>query len=72
MNGEKFARCSSPKDGTFSAIVGDIPRDHARAFCMASNEEERWQWQFPDLNEGDEISFKIIKTDWCDEPDTIE
>ncbi len=57
-------RLSHPPDGGFDFMLGNIPRDHARCFVMAENEEERWNWQLDDLYDGDSIELEIVETDW--------
>ncbi len=57
-------RLSYPKNGGFMFMLGNIPLDHARTFIMAGNQEEEWNWQFPDLYPGDSVSMKIVETDW--------
>jgi hypothetical protein len=57
-------RLSHPPDGGFSFMLANVPRDHARCFVMAGNEEESWNWQLEDLYDGDSIGLKFIETDW--------
>ncbi len=62
--GKPKVRLSHPDDGGFSLIVGTVPRDHARCFCMAGNEVEKWNWQLVDLYDGDEVDLEIVETEW--------
>lgn len=51
-----------PPDGcTFSAMVGNIPRGYMRAHIMTGNDAERWQWQLPDIQPGQLISFRLVE-----------
>jgi hypothetical protein len=65
-------RTSHPARGGFSFMLGNIPLNHARAFVMAWNREERWHWQLPDLHPDDQVSFQIVETDWCDQPQIVK
>jgi hypothetical protein len=65
-------RTSHPDQGGFSFMLGNIPLGHARVFVMAWNRKERWHWQLPDLQPGEEVAFDIVETDWCDEPGSIK
>lgn len=64
-------RISHPVGGGFSFRLANVPRDHARAFVMAGNAEESWNWQFKDLNPGHSISLRVVETDWNDPPPRI-
>ena len=74
VNGTKWGRCGHAENGAFTLMVGSLPSlpQEFRAFCMAGNETESWYYQFPDMKVGDKITFKIIETDWFDEPDAIK
>lgn len=50
-----------PARNTFAAMVGNIPRSHMRAHIMSGNDKESWQWQLPDVSEGQTISFRMIE-----------
>jgi len=53
-----------PPDGqVFGAMVGNIPRTYMRAHVMSGTETESWQWQLPDLQEGQVISFQLIEAE---------
>jgi hypothetical protein len=43
--------------------VANIPRTYMRAQILASNDAERWQWQLPDVEEGQAISFRMIEAE---------
>jgi hypothetical protein len=57
-------RLSHSDNGGFSFMIGTVPADHARCFCMAGNEVDKWNWQLVDLYDGDEIELAIVETDW--------
>lgn len=65
-------RTSHPDRGGFSFMLGNIPLDHARAFVMSWNRKVIWHWQLPDLQPNDEVVFKIVETDWCDQPAIVK
>ena len=51
-----------PPDGaSFTAMVGNIPRKYMRAHIMTGTDEESWQWQLPDIQAGQVISFRMIE-----------
>ena len=50
-----------PEGCTFAAMVGNIPRRYMRAHIMAGNDAESWQWQLPDIQPGQLISFRLVK-----------
>jgi hypothetical protein len=50
-----------PEGESFAALVGNIPRSYMRAHVMSGNEDESWQWQLPDIDEGQTISFRMVE-----------
>jgi len=50
-----------PEGCTFSAMVGNIPRTYMRAHIMTGNDSENWQWQLPDIQPGQLISFRLVQ-----------
>ncbi len=52
-----------PEGGQFVASVANVPRTHMRAHVMSGNDNESWQWQLPDVQEGQTISFRMIEAD---------
>ena len=50
-----------PSDSPFAAMVGNIPRTYMRAHIMTGNDKESWQWQLPDIQPGQCISFRLIE-----------
>jgi len=49
-----------PEGESFVASVGNIPRSYMRAQILSGNDQENWQWQLPDINEGQTISFRMV------------
>ena len=52
-----------PEGEVFAAWVGNIPRTYMRAHVMSGTETESWQWQLPDLQEGQVISFRLLEAE---------
>jgi hypothetical protein len=50
-----------PPGEPFVAMVGNIPRSYMRAHVVSGNLSESWQWQLPDVSEGQTISFRMIE-----------
>ncbi len=51
-----------PPDGAcFTAMVGNIPRTYMRAHIVSGTDTESWQWQLPDLREGQTITFRMVE-----------
>jgi len=50
-----------PEGRPFSAMVANIPRKYVRAQVLASTDEESWQWQLPDISEGQSITFRMVE-----------
>lgn len=49
-----------PEGSTFGAMVGNVPRTYMRAHIMTGNDAENWQWQLPDIEPGQLISFRQV------------
>jgi hypothetical protein len=52
-----------PAGESFLAEIGSIPRSYMRAHIMSADEHESWQWQLPDISEGQTISFRRIEAE---------
>jgi hypothetical protein len=52
-----------PDDKPFSAMIANVPKTYMRAQILASNDLEHWQWQLPDVQEGQVISFRMIEAE---------
>ena len=42
-------------------MIANVPRSYMRAQIMSNTDTERWQWQLPDVAEGEVISFRMIE-----------
>jgi len=63
LNGKVIGVYIPPDDQPFSVMMANIPRSYIRAQVLASDDEERWQWQLPDIQEGEIISFRMIEAE---------
>jgi hypothetical protein len=61
IDGERIGVYVPPAGGHFSAMVGNIPRTYMRAHIMSGNDSEDWQWQLPDVQPGQTISFRLVE-----------
>lgn len=52
-----------PAGKPFVAGVGNIPGTYMRAHITSGNDTELWQWQLPDVNEGQTISSRMVEAD---------
>lgn len=60
IDGKAIGVYVPPEGASFSAMVGNIPRRYMRAHIMTGNDEESWQWQLPDIQPGQVISFRMV------------
>lgn len=72
IEGDKRTRISHPEGGGLNLMIANAPRDHARVWTQAGNDQESWNWQHPDLYAGDAFEIEIVETDWCDPFPNIE
>ncbi|HWC96749.1 MAG TPA: hypothetical protein VG456_08370 [Candidatus Sulfopaludibacter sp.] len=50
-----------PPSGTpFFASVANVPHTYMRGQVQAADDNEEWQWQLPDISEGQTISFRMV------------
>jgi hypothetical protein len=61
LDGEVLGTFIPPKGGWFVASVGNIPRTYMRANIRAGTLKERWQWQLPDIQEGQLVAFRMVE-----------
>jgi hypothetical protein len=61
IDGRVIGTYVPPKGGTFAAMVGNIPLRYMRAHIVSGTETESWQWQLPDIQQGQTISFRMIE-----------
>jgi len=50
-----------PEGGHFFAALANIPGTYMRAQIMSGDERESWQWQLPDIQEGQTVSYRMIE-----------
>lgn len=61
LNGQVIGLYVPPEGECFSAMVANVPRTYMRAQVLTGNEKENWQWQLPDIKEGDTIAFRLVE-----------
>ena len=61
LDGKVLGTFVPPKGGWFFASVGNIPRTYMRANIRAGTPKERWQWQLPDIQEGQLVAFRMVE-----------
>jgi hypothetical protein len=61
IEGRVVGLFASPEQGPWFAMVGNIPRKYMRAHIMTQTPTEAWQWQLPDVQEGERIEFRIVE-----------
>jgi hypothetical protein len=44
-------------------MIANVPKMYMRAQTLAGNDAERWQWQLPDVQEGETISFRMVEAE---------
>lgn len=54
---------ASPDQAPFWAVIGNIPRDYMRGSIMLNTPTESWQWQLPDMQEGECVEFCLTEAD---------
>ena len=61
INGKVVGLYVPPEGRPFAAMVANVPRTYMRAHIMTSTETEAWQWQLPDVKEGQVIGFRMVE-----------
>lgn len=61
IDGQSIGVYVPPEGASFAAMVGNIPCKYMRAQVMTSTDQESWQWQLPDIQPGQVISFRLIE-----------
>ena len=62
VNGKAIGLYVPPEGECFSVILANVPRTYMRAQVMSGSKTENWQWQLPDINEGETIAFRLVET----------
>ena len=68
IDGQLIGVYAAPDEGPWLATMANIPRTYMRAHIMTKTSTESWQWQLPDIQEGECIEFRIIDADPSDIP----
>ena len=63
IDGIHFGFYVPPEGQTFGAMVGNIPISYMRAHIVSGSETESWQWQLPDIQEGQSLTFRLVDVD---------
>ncbi|MES2820974.1 MAG: hypothetical protein V4812_18520 [Pseudomonadota bacterium] len=63
VDGQRVKLLQAPDGGPASVQLANVPRDHMRAWAHASSDDEAWQWQLPDIQDGQTISFRVIQAE---------
>lgn len=61
VNGKAIGLYVPPEGECFNVIVANVPRTYMRAQVLSGNKTESWQWQLPDINEGETIAFRLVE-----------
>src|SRR5262245_11180514 len=61
INGKVIGVYVPPDGRPFSAMIANIPKAYMRAQVLGNDDLESWQWQLPDIQEGEVISFRMIE-----------
>src|SRR5688572_21162537 len=61
IDGEPIGVYVPPHGASFAAMVGNIPRKYMRAHIMTGTDDESWQWQLPDIQPEQLISFRMVE-----------
>lgn len=67
IDGRVVGVYASPDQAPFWAMIGNIPRDYMRGSIMLNTPTESWQWQLPDMQEGECVEFCLTDVD----PETV-
>lgn len=60
IDGELVGVFVPPDHKPFGVMLGNVPISYMRCQVTTGSDEESWYWQLPDLQEGQEITFKLI------------
>jgi hypothetical protein len=63
IDGRIFGVFCVPDEAPLLAMCGNIPRTYMRAHIMTGTDTESWQWQMPDVQEGECIEFLITEAE---------
>lgn len=60
LNDKSIGLYIAPEGASISAMVANVPMNYMRAQLLTGNDKENWQWQLPDVKEGDLIAFRLV------------
>lgn len=63
VDGQRVRLLQAPDGGPASVQLANVPGDHMRVWAHASSDDETWQWQLPDIQDGQTISFRVIQAE---------
>lgn len=61
INGEVVGLYIPPEGECFGVMLANVPRTYMRAHVSPGNKTEHWDWQLPDVQEGETISFRLVE-----------
>ncbi len=63
IDGRVVGICALPDQAPFLAMIGNIPRKYMRGHIMLETPTETWQWQLPNVQDGECIEFCLTDAD---------
>ena len=61
IDGKSIGIYTPPDGASFTAMVSSVPKTHMRAQILSGNDQAHWQWQLPDIEPGQTISFRLVE-----------
>ena len=62
IDGKLVGNYVPPAGKTFSAMLANVPKTYMRAQVFSGGpDSETWQWQLPDIEEGQVLAFRMIE-----------
>ncbi|MDY7026417.1 MAG: hypothetical protein SVC26_08795 [Pseudomonadota bacterium] len=61
IDGEVVGVFVPPDENCIGVMLGNVPIAYMRCQIASGNDAESWYWQLPGIQEGQEISFKLIE-----------
>ena len=63
IDGRRVGLYVPPEGAPFAAMIANIPRKYMRAHITSGTSSESWQWQLPDIQLGQTISFRMVEAE---------
>lgn len=60
IDGHLIGMFGAPDERPWIAMMANLPRTYMRAHIMTETSTESWQWQLPNIQEGECIEFRIV------------